>query len=78
MLFDILETLKEESLKVKSMQRPGNEDAIRTQIQPSKPQRESNKKIQISKIQREHMVNWVGSFFPKGGHSVTQPELKTM
>ena len=57
--------------KAKSMQRSGTE-AIRYQIQPSKPKRE----IQIVKIQREHMVNRVISYFPKGGHSATETELK--
>ena len=53
-----------------------------TQIQPSKPNpalktKTGNKlKIQIVKVQREHMVNRVSSYFPKGGHSVTQTELK--
>ena len=27
-------------------------------------------------IQREHMVNRVSSFFPKGGHSATETEVK--
>ena len=52
----------------KSMQRSGTE-AIRTQIQPSKPKREIVK-IQIVKIQREHTANRVSSYLPKGGHSV--------
>ena len=55
------------------MQRPGTE-AIRTQIQASKPKRET--KIQIVKIQKEHMVNRVSSYFQKDGHSATQTELK--
>ena len=51
------------------MQRSGTE-AIRTKIQPSKPNREITKKY------REHMVNRVSRYFPKGGHSATQTELK--
>ena len=34
-------------------------------------------KLQTFKIQREHMVNRVSSYFTKGGHSATQTELKT-
>ena len=51
-----------DSVKVKSMQRLGNE-AIRTKIQPSKPKREL--KLQIVKIQREHKVKQVSSSFQK-------------
>ena len=53
------------SIKVKSMQRPETE-AIRTQIKL---------KLQIVKIQREHMVNRVSSYFQKGGYSATPTEL---
>ena len=51
-------------IKVKSMQRPGTE-AIRTQIKPSKPQREI--KLQIVILQGEHIVKGsrVSSSFPK-------------
>ena len=56
------------------MQRSGTE-AIRTQIQPSKLK--GRKLIlQIVKIQREHMVNRVSSYFQNGGHSATETELK--
>ena len=51
-------------------------EAITTQTQPSKPKREITN-IQIVKIQREHMVNRVSSYFPKGGHSATETELKS-
>ena len=61
-------------LKVKIMQKSGNE-AIRNQIQHSKPKREITE-IQIVKIQREHMTNRASSYFPKGGHSATQTKLK--
>ena len=61
-------------IKVKSAQRSGTE-AIRTQIQPSKPKREIIN-ITYNKIQREHMVNRVGSYIPKGSHSATETELK--
>ena len=44
--------------------------AIRRQIPPSKP------KSQTDKIQWKQMANRVGSYFPKGGHSATQTELK--
>ena len=50
------------------MQRSGNE-AIRITIQSSKREK---LKLQIVKTQREHMVNRVSSYFPKGGHSATQ------
>ena len=62
-------------LKVKRMQRSGTE-AIGTQIKPLKPKRGNNK--MTVKIQREHMVNQVSSYFPKGGHSdsATKTELK--
>ena len=32
--------------------------------------------LQIDKIQVEQIVNRAGSYFPKGGHSATQTELK--
>ena len=60
-------------IKENSMERSGN-GAIRTLSQPSKPKREITK-ITV-KTQREHMVNRVSSYFPKGGHSATQTELK--
>ena len=56
------------------MKRSGNE-VIRTQIQHSKPKREITE-ITNSKTQREHMDNVVSSYFPTGGHSATQTELK--
>ena len=56
--------------KVKSLQRSGT-GAIRTKIQPSKPKREITR-LQIVKIQREHMVNRVSSYIQKGGHSATE------
>ena len=58
----------------KNMQRSGTE-AIRTQIQPSKPKREITK-ITNSQKKKEHMVNRLSSYFPKDGHSATQTELK--
>ena len=36
----------------------------------------NNQKSQMDKIQWEQMANRVGSYFPKGGHSATQTELK--
>ena len=54
------------------MQRSGTE-AIRNQSQPSNGK---YFKKQIVKIQREHMVNRVSGYFPIGGHSETQTELK--
>ena len=59
-------------VEVNSMQKT---EAIRTQIQPSKPKREITN-ITNSEIQREHMFNRVSSYFPKGGHSATETELK--
>ena len=46
----------------------------------SSPQNQNGKYLilQIVKIQREHMVNRVSSYFPKGGHSATETELKNM
>ena len=63
-------------MKVRRMQSSGNE-AIRTQIQPSKPKREKTNitNSQNTKIKR-NMVNRVSSYFPKGGHSATETELK--
>ena len=52
------------------MQRSGTE-AIRKQLQPPKPKRVITN-IKVVKIQREHMVNHVSSYFPKGGHSATR------
>ena len=58
------------------MQRSGTE-AIRTQIQPSKPNPRERIKIANSQnTKKKHMVNRVSSYFPKGGHSATQTELK--
>ena len=56
------------------MQKTGTE-AITTQIQPSN-QNGKLLKIQIVKINREHMVNRVSSYFQKGRNSATQTELK--
>ena len=58
------------------MQRSGTE-AIRTKIQTSKPKWEIAY-IKIVKIQRDHnlKVNRMSSYFPKGGHSATETELK--
>ena len=49
--------------EVKCIQRSGTE-AIKTQIQPSKPKREITN-ILNCKIQREHIVNRVSSYIPK-------------
>ena len=52
------------------------------ELKPSEPkfcpQNQNGKKLilQMVKIQREHMVNRVSSFFPKDGHSATETELK--
>ena len=54
------------------MQRSGTE-AIRTQLQPSKPKREI---INITNSQNTKMVNRLGSHFPKVGHSATETEIK--
>ena len=57
-------------MEVKIMQRSGTE-AIRTQLQLSKP------KPEIANITNsQNMVNRVSSFFPKGGHSATETELR--
>ena len=61
---------KVQGVKVKSMQRSETE-AIRAQILPSKPKREITS-LQIVKIQREHTVNRVSSYFPLAA----QTELK--
>ena len=51
--------------------------AIRYQIPLSKPKLEILKiMLKIDKIQGEQMANQVGNYFPKGGHSTTQTELK--
>ena len=46
----------------------------------SSPQNQNGKQLilQIIKIQREHMVNRVSRYFPKGGHSATETELKVI
>ena len=62
-------------VKVKSMERSGSE-AIRPQIQPSKPKREITDITKKSKYKKEQMVNQVSSYFLKGGHSATETELK--
>ena len=54
------------------MQRSGTE-ATRKQLQPPKPKRLITYK-KVVKIQREHMVNRVSSYFPKGDHSATRPK----
>ena len=54
------------------MQRPGTE-AIRTQIQPSKPKREI---LTNGQNKKEHMVNRVSNYFPKGVYSATKTLLK--
>ena len=61
-------------LKVKSMQRSGTE-AIRTQIQPSKPKREI---IDITNSQNTKRTYGQPSeqLFPKSGHSATDIKLK--
>ena len=64
------------SKKVQSIQRSGTE-AIRTQIQPSKPKMEITK-ITNSKNTNEHMVNRVSSYFQKGDDSASQTELKAI
>ena len=56
------------------MQRSGTE-AIRTQIQPSKSKREINNSTD-SQNTKGNMVNRVSSYFPKGGHSATETDLK--
>ena len=53
-------------LKVISMQRPGT-GTIKTQIQPLNHDGKQLR-LQISRIQREHMANRVSSLFPKGGY----------
>ena len=55
--------------------------AIRRQIPPSKPKcKITNIKLQCitnkTKWNKKQMANRVGSYFPKGGHSGTQTELK--
>ena len=57
------------------MERPGTE-AIKTQIQPSKPKWEIPKITNSQNTKRTIFFNRVGSYFPKGGHSATQPEQK--
>ena len=56
------------------MQRSGTE-AIRTQIQPSKPKREVTK-ITNSQNTKRSYGQPSGGYFPKGGQSATQIELK--
>ena len=56
------------------MQRSGTE-AIRTKLQPSKPKREITN-ITNSQNTKRTYGNRVSSYFPKGGHSATETELK--
>ena len=58
------------------MQRSGTE-AVRTQIQPSKPKRVITN-ITNSQNTKRHMVYRVSSYFPKDGHSATQTEINNM
>ena len=51
-------------------------DAIRAQLQHSKPKREITNITNSQNTKRTYMVNRVSSFFPKGGHSATETELK--
>ena len=57
------------------MQRSGTE-AIRTQIQHSKPKREIANITNSQNTKRTYMVNRMSSYFPKGRHSATETELK--
>ena len=43
---------------------------------PALKTKTGNNLITLVEIQREHMVNRVSSYFPKGGHSATETELK--
>ena len=61
--------------RVKGMQRSGTK-AIRTKIQSPKLKRQITN-ITIVKIRREHMINQVSSYFPKGGNSNPALETKT-
>ena len=54
--------------KGKSMQRLGIE-AIRTEVQPSKP------KWEITNITNSQYGQSRSSYFPKGGHSATETEV---
>ena len=46
---------------------------------PALKTKAGNKSIlQIDKIQEEQIANRAGSYFPKGGHSVTKIELKVL
>ena len=45
-------------------------------LNPALKTKTSKTLLQKFKTQREHMVNWVSSFFPKGGHSATETKLK--
>ena len=56
------------------MQRSGTE-AIRPKSSPQNQNKKQLKLVKV-KIQREHLVNRASSYFPKGGHSATQTELK--
>ena len=56
------------------MQIPGTEAQSKPKSSPQT--KTGNKQNSKSQIQRNHMVNRVSSFFPKGGHSATQTELK--
>ena len=61
--------------KIKNMQISGNE-TIRTQLQPSNATREITK-ITNSQNKKRTYGQPSEQYFPKGGHSATQTELKT-
>ena len=63
-------------MKLRRVQRSGTE-AIKTQIQPSKPKREITN-ITNTSSQNINMVNQVRSLFPKDGHSATETEQKVI
>ena len=62
-------------VKLKRMKRSGTEAKSEPKTSPHKPAGEITKTIN-SQNASEYRVNRMSSYFTKGGHSVTQTELK--
>ena len=62
-------------VKLKRMKRSGTEVKLEAKSSPHKPEGEITKTIN-SQNASEYRVNRMSSYFPKGGHSATQAELK--
>ena len=70
----------ERNQPIKQMYKVCKDQELKQSEPESSPQNKNGKclKLQIVKIQREHMVNRMSSYFPKGGQSATRTELNNM